>query len=144
MVKSLLKLFTINEMQEDELYTVELATAALLSEIIRADASVTESEIEEYKAQLFTQFNLQDDALTILMENGRNKAEEAVDLVQFTKVINQKCDDEQKWKILKGLWSIAYADNNIAPIEEHIIRRIADLLYLPHHLFIKAKLEATN
>lgn len=144
MLKSLLNLFSASNPYTDEEYTVELATATLLSEIIRADANVSQSEIDVYKAQLYEQFNLQDDALALLMKNGQSKAEDAVDLVQFTKVINQQCDNEQKWKILKGLWAIAYADNNIAPIEEHIIRKIADLLYLPHSLFIKAKLDVIS
>lgn len=141
MLKSLLNLFSANDVNAKPEYTVELATAALLSEIIRADTHIAPSEIEAYKAQLYEQFNVSEEALALLMKNGQSTAEEAVGLVQFTQVINQQCDNEQKWKILKGLWAIAYADNNIAPIEEHIIRRIADLLYLPHSLFIKAKLE---
>ena len=111
MLKSLLQLFETKESEEQQKHTVELATAALLSEIIRADDNVT--------------------------------AEEAVDLVQFTKIINQTCDPDQKRDILEGLWAIAYADNQLAPIEEHTIRRISDLLHVPHSHFIKAKLRVS-
>jgi len=144
MLKSLLQLFERNDTEDQQSHTVELATAALLSEIIRADDEINHSELAVYKGQLYKQFNLPDVALEALMEEGQASADEAVDLVQFTKVINQKCDETQKWKILKGLWSVAYADSDLAPIEEHIIRRIADLLHVPHRLFIQAKLEVAE
>ncbi|MDO6567039.1 TerB family tellurite resistance protein [Alteromonas sp. 1_MG-2023] len=144
MLKSLLQLFETKESEEQQKLTVELATAALLSEIIRADDNVTDSEISAYKSHLFQQFELSDDELKLLMDEGRSSAEDAVDLIQFTKIINQKCDADEKREILEGLWSIAYADNQLAPIEEHIIRRISDLLHVSHAEFIKTKLAVTQ
>lgn len=143
MLKSLLQLFETKESEVQQKHTVELATAALLSEIMRADDNVTDSELNAYKTHLYKQFALSDDELKLLMEEGRTSAEDAVDLVQFTKIINQTCEEEQKRDILEGLWAIAYADNQLAPIEEHTIRRISDLLHVPHSYFIKAKLRVS-
>jgi uncharacterized tellurite resistance protein B-like protein len=125
-------------------HTVSLATAALLSEVIRADAQTTEDELKAYKAQLYSQFTLSEQALSALMSEGRSTAQEATDMVQFTKVINEKCDSDEKEAVVEGLWRVALADNNIAPLEEHIIRRIADLLYVPHSVFIRAKLKVVD
>lgn len=125
-------------------HTVPLAIAVLLSEVIRADAKTTEDELQAYKAQLYSQFTLSEQALSALMSEGRATAKDATDMVQFTKVINEKCDSEQKEAVVEGLWRVAMADDNIAPIEEHIIRRIADLLYLPHSVFIRAKLKVVD
>ncbi|MCW8091472.1 tellurite resistance TerB family protein [Alteromonas sp. ASW11-130] len=144
MLKAVLDLFKQSNDQKEESLSVELATAALLSEIIRADRETDERELNAYKAILDKQFSLTDEARQSLVVEGRETAEEAVDLVQFTQAINQQCDNEKKQAILKGLWQVAYADNNIAPIEEHIIRRIADLLHIPHSQFIKAKLSVTG
>ncbi|MEW9798089.1 tellurite resistance TerB family protein [Alteromonas sp. CYL-A6] len=125
-------------------HSLELATAALMSEIIRADNKTQDDELAAYRHVLSRQFSLTDDELDALMSDGQDTAEEAVDLVQFTKVVNDQCHQDEKRTILKGLWQVAYADEEIAPIEEHTIRRIADLLYLPHSVFIKTKLEVTG
>ncbi|WP_421134093.1 TerB family tellurite resistance protein [Alteromonas sp. A079] len=146
MFSTLIQLFeggTTSSGQTTE-HTVSLATAVLLSEVIRADAQTTDDELKAYKAQLYSQFTLSEQALSALMSEGRSTAKEATDMVQFTKVINEKCDSDAKEEIVEGLWRVALADNNIAPIEEHIIRRIADLLYVPHSVFIRAKLKVVD
>lgn len=38
------------------------------------------------------------------------------------------------------LWQVALADGELANIEEHIIRKIADLLHLNHTEYIQTKL----
>ena len=75
MLKSLLQLFETKESEEQQKHTVELATAALLSEIIRADDNVTDSELNAYKMHLYKQFELSDEALKLLMEEGRSSAD---------------------------------------------------------------------
>ncbi|NDV91163.1 TerB family tellurite resistance protein [Alteromonas sp. 345S023] len=144
MLRTLLQLFESNVSESEKSHTVELATAALLSEIMRADAHVDDAELAAYKAQLYARFSLSQEALNALADEGRASAEDAVDLVQFTQVINENCDSHDKQQIVKGLWEVAYADKSIAPIEEHTIRRIADLLHVPHSQFIKAKLSVTG
>lgn len=144
MLKAVFDLFRQEKDEGADAHTVELATAVLLSEIIRADNNTDPRELAAYESLLSSHFSLSDKALSVLMEDGRDSAEEAVDLAQFTQVINQQCNNTEKQAILKGLWEVAYADKQIAPLEEHIIRRIADLLHLPHSQFIKAKLSVTE
>lgn len=144
MLKIVLELFRQSSDSDQQEHTLELATAALFSEIIRADRDIQQAELDAYREKLSTQFHLTETELNTLMEEGQEVAEEAVDLVQFTQIINEKCDSDQKIAIVKGLWQVAYADNEIAPIEEHTIRRIADLLYIPHSQFIKTKLDVTG
>ncbi len=144
MLKAVLDLFRDNPSDKPQTHTTELATAVLLSEIIRADREADPRELEAYRTLLEKQFSLDADELNALMNEGQTSAEEAVDMVQFTHVINQKCNIDEKQAILTGLWEVAYADKNIAPVEEHTIRRIADLLHLPHSQFIKTKLSVTE
>ena len=40
------------------------------------------------------------------------------------------------------MWKIAYADGNIDKDEEHIIRKVSNLIYVAHSDFIKAKINA--
>ena len=41
---------------------------------------------------------------------------------------------------MKALWEVAAEDGNIDKYEEHVIRKISELIYLPHKDFIRAKL----
>ncbi len=145
MLKAVLDLFTgSNQPDNNRDHSVELATAALICELINADNQTDRREKQAYRDVLKSQFTLDDDTLNTLVSDGQETADNAVDLVQFTKIINEQCDNEQKKSILTGLWKVAYADEQLAPIEENVIRRIADLLYIPHSQFIKTKLSVTG
>ena len=142
MIKAVLELFSQSAQQADDSHTLELATAALLSEVIRADAATDERELAEYYTILKTRFSLTDSELKLLMQQGRQSAEDAIDLVQFTQVINQHYGAEERASLLDQLFRIAYSDGKLDPEEEHRIRRIADLMYVSHSRFVQAKLKA--
>lgn len=144
MLKSFLKLFEDSHKQNEPAYTVELATAALLSEIVNADNQVTETEREEYEKQLRKHVNVDDDAMALLLKRGQETADDAIDLVHFTQVLNKHCNADERVSVVKSLWSIAYADESLAPLEESTIRQIADLLYVPHSQYIKTKLDVVE
>ena len=40
------------------------------------------------------------------------------------------------------LWRVAYADGDLDKYEEHLVRRIADLIHVPHSVFIRMKHKA--
>ena len=141
MLKSFLKLFEDTRSQKGAAYTVELATAALLFEIVNADKHVTQSEREEYERQLKRHANVDPEALSLLLEQGQETADDAIDLVKFTQVLNAQYDAEEKRDVIRSLWAIAYADDTLAPLEESTIRQVAELLYVPHSQLIKTKLE---
>ena len=83
-------------------------------------------------------------AAEMVLASGSARSDDAVDLVQFTQVLNQSLDASAKHKVIQGLWHVAYADKTLAPLEEHVIRKIADLLYIPHSQYIQAKLAAQS
>ena len=125
-------------------HNVELATAVLLYEVMRADNKFDTQEQSIYLQQLEQHFTLSKDELAELCELTTQHAEEAVDFQQFTRVINDSCDINQKRSILDSLWLIAYADHELSADEDYTIRKVADLLYLPHSQFIKSKLAALD
>ncbi|WP_416308289.1 TerB family tellurite resistance protein [Neptunicella sp. SCSIO 80796] len=121
-------------------HTLKLATAVMFYELIRADNQIQDAELTLLRQLLEEQFQLPDEELDELMDSANKHAEESVDLVQFTRVINDQCDLEQKQQFIKRLWQLAYADQQLDGHEEHLIRKVADLIYVSHSDFIKAKL----
>jgi len=126
--------------QTEQNNNIELATAALLYEVMRADREFTESEQKSYRQQLTEHFTLSDIELEQLCKMSQDHAEDAVDFQQFTRVLNGRCQPEQKRAILDSLWSVAFADRVLSPEEDYTIRKIAELLYIPHSQFIQSKL----
>lgn len=144
MLKAILSKLKSGESQQVDTHTVEVATAALLHEVVKADDDVDQRELAELSAMLEKTFSLSANELKLVHESGSKQSEDAVDLVQFTQVLNQKLNDTDKQQVILGLWKVAYADNELEPLEEHIIRKIADLLYIPHSQYIQAKLAAQS
>ncbi|MFA3790539.1 TerB family tellurite resistance protein [Aliiglaciecola sp. SL4] len=130
--------------QVSEQQTIELATAVLLFEIMRADGKFAESEQRTYQQILRTHFNLSDSELESLMKLSSDRAKQAVDYHQFTRIINQHCNMQEKRQILESLWRVAYADKHLDVHEINLIRRISDLLHIPHSEFIQSKLKVTD
>lgn len=129
---------------EDPDHQLRLATAALLIEMMHQDHKVGEEEREAVRAALREQFNLDEDEIRELLELARQEAEMATDYYQFTRLIAGQCSPEEKKKVIEYLWKVAYSDNHLDPLEEHMIRRLADLLYVPHRDFIHAKHKAQH
>lgn len=115
------------------------ATAALLVEIMHADYEVRNSEKDVIRRVLCTSFELSSGDADHLIELAGQELDEAADYYQFTSLINKNFDAAQKIRVVENLWKVAFADGTLDKYEEHIVRKIADLLYVPHSDFIAAK-----
>ncbi len=129
---------------EPSAHQVQLASAALMFEVVRADGATKDDEINTLKQLLQEQFELPAAELDELIELAEQQSNEATSLYQFTRLINDHFDAGQKLQVIASMWKIAVADGNIDRFEEHIIRRVAELVYIPHKDFIRSKLEATG
>jgi uncharacterized tellurite resistance protein B-like protein len=130
----------IDNNNNDNQHTIELATAVLLYEVMRADHKFEQLEQDSYRKQLEKHFSLSGVELETLCQLSQSKADGAADYQQFTRVINDKYGADEKRAVLDSLWSVAYADHQLSPDEDYTIRKIADLLYIPHSQFIQSKL----
>jgi len=130
----------IDNNNNDSQHTIELATAVLLYEVMRADHKFEQLEQDSYRKQLEKHFSLSGVELETLCQLSQSKADGAADYQQFTRVINDKYGADEKRAVLDSLWSVAYADHQLSPDEDYTIRKIADLLYIPHSQFIQSKL----
>ncbi len=126
---------------EDEL---RLACAALMTEVATIDNQFDSGELQALVAALKSQFSLSDEESAEIAQLAEQERHDAVSLHQFTRLINEQASPEQKFELLTAMWRVAYADGSLDKYEEHLIRRAADLLYLGHSEFIRAKLTAKS
>lgn len=137
------KSLTIDSQLEAEPLTLELACAVLLCEVMRADGELSNSEQNKLNDIMKKTFCLSEDEVSDILISATHLSENATDFYQFTTTINQHYTLEQRMKIVALLWQVAYADGELASIEEHIIRKIADLLHLNHGEYIQVKIDST-
>jgi len=118
---------------------LELASAALMLEVGRADFSLQPAELDAIRDLLAHYFDLTSDEVSLLSEEAGERVDAATCLYEFTRVINDTASIEQKRELIGLMWRVAMADQALSQYEEHVIRKVADLLYLPHSNFIRAK-----
>ncbi len=138
MIKKLLGFFQ-QQAQQSESRKPELAAAALLVEIMNADHEISLEESVSIKQILVETLLIDPNVADQLLENAQQEVSAANDLFQFTEVINASYSYPEKVRLLESLWQVAYSDQHLDKYEEHMIRRIADLLYVSHSDFIQTK-----
>jgi len=126
----------------DPAAALKLSVAQLLLEIARADAHVGAPELHTIRGHLSAAYGLDPEQLDRLMDQAAAHVEQAVSLYDTVKLINQACGPEEKLQLVRALWQVAYADRRLDAYEEALLRRLADLLYVPHASFIREKLNA--
>lgn len=134
-----IKSLNAQDIEDIEPLSLEVACAVLLCEVMRADGKLAEDEQNKLKEILSEQFKLTSDEIEEIIDKAIELSEHATDFYQFTSRINQDYQIEQRIKMVELLWQVAYADGHLASIEEHIIRKVADLLHLRHKEYILAK-----
>ena len=122
----------------------DLACAALLIEVINSDHKLEEQETQAFFSVLQNNLNIPSEDIDELVELAENQAKEATSLYEFTSLINSDYDYSQKVGLIENMWRIAFSDNNLDKYEDHLIRKISDLIYVSHSDFIRAKLKVRD
>jgi len=123
-------------------YTLQLATAVLLIEVMRSDAESTDEEQATILKILKTRFLLSDAQVAQLAKRGLKTSKAANDFHQFTSLINRELGKTERIRIIEYMWQVAYADKKISAHENHLMRKMADLLHISHGDYIAAKIRA--
>ena len=139
---ALRKLFGGRQQPVDEEHARRLAVAQLLLEIARSDLDVAPAEMAAIRGHLAHAYALDETRLDELVATASSRVERSVSLHDTVQLINQALGPEDKARIIGALWQVAYADGRLDPYEEALLRRLADLLYVPHRTFIREKLKA--
>jgi len=123
-------------------HRLQLAAAALMVEMLHVDEQVTTEEETKLRQLIKQRFELNHAEIEDLIELAHNKKHEAIDYYSFTSLLNEHYTQQQKIKLVEDLWLLAFADDHLDKYEEHLLRRLADLLHVPHKDFIRTKHKA--
>ena len=142
MINKILAWFNAAEESVEPL-DVKLAEAVLLVEVMMADNRIDEQELQSIHEVLEQEFALTRAEQDEVIEAAEQMVRESNDLFRFTQCLNDHFDVERKYQFIVKLWRIAFADGELDQYEDHMIRKINELLYLHHSHFMRAKHEAS-
>jgi uncharacterized tellurite resistance protein B-like protein len=121
-------------------HSLQIATAALLIEMMRADAEISGDERTKITDTMTTKFNLTDTETAELLQLAEEKIWKSTGYFEFTTLLNKGLSHEQKIKVVEHLWDVAFADAILDKHEEYMVRKIAGLIHVSHKDFIETKL----
>lgn len=121
---------------------LQLATAVLLVEVMRADPAIEMVERNAVVTALRQKFALDEAELIRLVALAEQTASSASDYHAFTSILNDHFTQAQKILIVESMWQVAYADAHLDANENHLISKIAGLLHVTHGEYIGAKMRA--
>jgi uncharacterized tellurite resistance protein B-like protein len=122
----------------------DVAIAVLLLECARADFDKQPAELDEIRAALRAQFDLDGAEVERLMGQATQSADAAVSLHGPVSRLNAELTSDEKRALMEWMWKVAAADGHVDAHEEHLLRKVADLLYVSHADYIRAKLGAVE
>lgn len=133
-----------NESDEDRICRIQLASAALLMELINTDRHVDEREEAEFAAILHETLSLDGKTLEEITRLAHQEARQATSLYEFTSLVNDNYAYGDKVQLIENMWRIAWADGDLDKYEEQMIRKTSELIYVSHSDFIRTKLQVRD
>jgi Uncharacterized protein conserved in bacteria len=142
-IKDLLSNFSKEQetIEEEKISILDKACSALLIEVAFADKIFDDSEITSLKESLRDTYNLDEEIINELIADAESTVDESTSLYEYTRVVNDEFTYADKLELLTRIWKLAFADGNLDKFEDHLIRKISDLVHISHSDFIRIKLE---
>ena len=129
------------DLEEKEESLLNNACAALLVEVAFADKEFDEQEKVSLRTSLLETYNLEESAINEIILDAEKSIEESTSLYGYTRVVNDEFEYQDKLDLLSNLWKVALADGYLDKYEEHLLRKISDLIHISHSDYINIKLE---
>lgn len=127
--------------EEDSEQDDQLAAAALMYEVARADGSLAAEEMAHMITLFSERWSLPQEQAQELLHNAREQAEDATDYHELVMAIRRQWSAQKRARLIHDMWEIAHADDEGHHYEEYVIRKVADLLHVAHSDFIQGKLQ---
>ena len=111
---------------------LQIAVAMLLHEARRADYEEGDDESRLATEALMDLFGVPAREAGDLLNEGRAKAEVHTSFYAPVSIIKREFSMEERIRLVEHLWRVTFADKALHHYEDHYVRKIAHLLYVPN------------
>jgi len=85
-------------------------------------------------------FQISDDVAKDLIAAADQMRRQTIDHFSLTDFIRRSATLEERIEVVRTMWRLVYADGFLSDQEEYLVKKLAHLLGLEHHVMIEAKL----
>jgi uncharacterized tellurite resistance protein B-like protein len=121
---------------------LRMATAVLMLDVARADHVFEESEFDRVLGLIQSHFDLAPEDAAELVNLADDKAEDLTSLHDFTQLLHNNLDENEKARIIGLLWQVAYADGQLDKYEDSLVLKISELLHVSRGRVMRLKHDA--
>ncbi len=140
MLKKLKEIFAANNVvEEDPDKKLRLSLAALLVEMARADFDQTDTENDAIARLLADHFALSESESLELLNEAQIATDDAVSLHDFIRTLHSSLSAEERIRVIELLWQVALSDNTLDKYEDYLVKKVADLMYVPASDVLRTK-----
>lgn len=142
MIERLKQLFSTTDQKKPgkpDAHQLTVAATALMVQLSRIDNEEDESELKTIVDCAVRSHEVTREEAEEILADALSQADDSTSLYEFTGLINEHLDQQEKQALLESIWRVAFADGRIDKYEEHLIRRMADLLHLNHREYMQAR-----
>ncbi|MEE9430012.1 MAG: TerB family tellurite resistance protein [Melioribacteraceae bacterium] len=139
-----LKEESANVDSENRNHLLQIASCALFLELANSDDEFTTDEKSNIIELMEKQFNMSPSSVENLIEQAEEKIVNSVSIYEFTEIVNEQLNNDEKYEIIKNLWRLAYVDDKLDKYEDYFIKKISNNLNMSNQDRISAKLEVKD
>jgi len=121
---------------------LRLAIASLIHEARRVDFEHDAREDPAAIDALKQMFGIESAEAESLLDQAREKAQHLTSYYSIVSAIKRDLSPEERILLIEVLWRVAYADGALHGYEDHFVRKIAHLLYVPNTQVMLARARA--
>ena len=123
---------------------LQLAVAVLLHEARRADYTEGDEESDPAQRALLEIFGVEPSEAVELLEQARARAQQLTSFYAPVSIVKREFTMAERIQLVEHLWRISFADGRLDLYEDHYVRKIAHLLYVPNTQSILARNRARS
>ena len=127
---------------EEERHEIELATAALVIEMTRADFEISDDERRAVVRGVRAVLGIGEAQTEQLISLARQQVQMGRKLHEFADLVDERYTRDEKRRIVEMMWGVAFSDAELEAHEEYLVRKVAEMLHVPFEDFIAAKIDA--
>lgn len=125
---------------DDNLFKLQVSVCVLLVDIAKIDGDFSDDEKSKITSILTNSFQLEEKDVPGMIRKAEEFLRKDDSIYDFTQVINNSLNNEDKYELLKNLWRLVYVDKNKDMYEEHLVKKIGGLLDLDNRDVIAARM----
>jgi uncharacterized tellurite resistance protein B-like protein len=134
MLDTLKKLFSAGGKSavQAEREVLHRSVAALLHEMTRVDLEVRPEDMRHACAALVDLLGVDAAQAQALLAQAAQPENRLTSYFDPVSAVNRSFSQAQKIRLVEHLWRVAHADDALDVHEDHLVRKVSDLLYVPH------------